>query len=47
VKTPFRHLSSREPPQEFRALKDVSFDREQGEVVGIIGRNGAKKPALL
>jgi lipopolysaccharide transport system ATP-binding protein len=47
VKTPFKRLSSLEPPQEFRALKDVSFDMEQGEVVGIIGRNGAKKPALL
>jgi lipopolysaccharide transport system ATP-binding protein len=33
--------------EEFWALKDVSFEVNQGEAVGIIGRNGAGKSTIL
>jgi lipopolysaccharide transport system ATP-binding protein len=42
-----RQIVQGDEVEEFWALEDVSFDVKQGEVLGIIGRNGAGKLKLL
>ena len=42
-----RNPLRRAPRETFWALKDVSFDVRKGDVVGVVGRNGAGKSSLL
>jgi len=46
LRAPLKVFHKESPVEGFWALKDVSFEVEQGEVVGIIGRNGAGKSSL-
>lgn len=42
-----KRLSHQMKYKEFWALRDVSFSVERGDVIGIIGRNGAGKSTIL
>mgnify|MGYP000128658341 CR=1 FL=1 len=43
----FRHLNFRYPDGEYDVLQDISFTVTPGESVGIVGKTGAGKTALV
>ena len=40
-------MIGKERKEEFWALKDINLEIQKGEVIGIIGRNGAGKSTFL
>lgn len=48
LKMPIKTLrGTKDPKEDFWALRDVSFTLNEGDVLGIIGRNGSGKSTLL
>lgn len=43
----FSIFSDREPKRTLQVLKDISFDANEGEIIGVIGRNGSGKSTFL
>ncbi|MBI4224878.1 MAG: ABC transporter ATP-binding protein [Candidatus Sungbacteria bacterium] len=47
AKTKVKEITGVDTREDFWALRDINFTVEQGEVIGIIGKNGAGKSTML